>query len=671
MIFDCPHIRQFLNRETVESSREVRRLRILVLASVIISIGLLAIAGASSLASGNTVLLWYFLAFILPFEFFLLGIYFYRLHIQTRKEAELTLRAMEDLLHSSLISISMAIDAKEQTEYGNITKVRDVALILADEILDKKPSDRDGLAVAAVVHDLGKLAVPERILNKPGGLTEDEISIMRRHAEIGAEILKTIPFPDHICLAVQHHHERWDGTGYPSRLAGKNIPLEARILAIADGYVSLRSARPFRAPLDQEHAARIIIDGAGQAYDPELVKIFENSYAAIEKIISRTESKNQLRVVEKVKKGFDSRGYLSHSGPANLFKQISIPHKEMQAEFEITRNMAKTISLKETLGIVATWIKRFVPYTTCVIYRFDRERQHIKVHHVSGKYEIQMSNLTTATGEGISGKVAANLRPIFGIDPEPDFPSGRGIDGLKDCLVVPLMFIDESTGPHASENPTLIGVISLYSEFSNFYSRQDLGLMTTIAENAARGIHNSIIHDETREDAYTDSLTGLPNIRFFNASIENELHRAQRLNYPINFLMMDLDNFKMVNDIYGHKEGDRILIEISNLLREQFRKSDICIRYGGDEFMAMLPGVGTDIIEHTMQRIEKVFNQNRFKAVNGDLLNIGISIGSSSFPKDGSDPETLLEIADRNMYKNKKQKKAGQPDPESHTIIEA
>lgn len=637
--------------------KDLRLFRSLILLTLVVSIALLGLLGILSYKNNNTLLLWYFLAFILPFEFFLLAVYSYLHNLRSREQAHKCLRELGDFFRSTITTISMAIDAKEQTEYGNILKVQDVAMALAANHPDYGKINPEEMAFSALLHDLGKLAVPEGILNKPGRLAEDEISIMRRHAEIGADILETVPFPENISRCVKHHHERWDGTGYPFQIAGKKIPLEARILAVADAYVSLRSSRPFRPALDVARARNIILEGSGTSYDPSIVEVFDSRFAEIEKIVSRATDGDGFTVMEEVKKKLVSGSGEPNSDPNSIFNSISFPHREMQAEFEITRNMVKTLSLEETFSILATWIERFVPYTTCVIYRYDSERQNIKVHHAAGKYSSQMGNISTPVGEGISGMVALDFRPRYGISPEPDLPAGRGIKDLKDCLVVPMMFSEEIKGPQASVGPVLIGVLSIYSEKKGFYTTQHLRLMTTIAEHASRAINNSIIHNETREDAFTDSLTGLPNIRFFNASIDNEIHRAQRLNYPINLLMMDLDNFKMVNDIYGHKEGDRILIEISDLLKEQFRKSDICIRYGGDEFLAVLPGVGTDATALTMDRINSIFSGTTFKASNGDPLKVGISIGSASYPKDGSSPEVLLVTADRNMYRNKNMKK--------------
>ncbi len=628
-----------------------------VLLTLFVSISLLVFAGIYSFSYSNTRLLWYFMAFILPFEFFLLAIYSYLVNLRSREWSLECMRDLADFFRATITTVSMAIDAKEQTEYGNILKVRDVALELAKNHPENEKIDMDGMAISALVHDIGKLAVPEGILNKPGGLTEDEISRMQRHANIGADILETVPFPKSVALGVRHHHERWDGKGYPACISGRDIPLEARILAVADTYVSLRSSRPFRQAWEVDPAKKIILTGSGNAYDPDVVKVFISSFNTIEEIVSRKTSTDGLNILEESRSDYSSETYGKPSNPSALFNRISFPHKEMQAEFEITRNMGKTLSMEETSIMLATWIERFVPYSTCVVYRFDRDHRNIKVYHAVGKYQVQMQNISIPAGEGIAGKVAEDLKPRFGLSPAPDFPAEKMITGLKDCLVVPMMFKDEIPGNADSGKPILIGVIALYSEKEDFFTRQHLRLMTTIAEHAARAVNNSIIHNETREDAFTDSLTGMPNIRFFNASIENEIHRAQRLNYPINFLMMDLDDFKMVNDVYGHKEGDRILVEISDLLKEQFRKSDICIRYGGDEFLAILPGVGIHTTEQTMDRINAVFTETVFKSSSGEPLQLGISIGASSYPKDGTSPEVLLVTADRNMYRNKNRKK--------------
>jgi diguanylate cyclase (GGDEF)-like protein len=135
--------------------------------------------------------------------------------------------------------------------------------------------------------------------------------------------------------------------------------------------------------------------------------------------------------------------------------------------------------------------------------------------------------------------------------------------------------------------------------------------------------------------------------------VKEELDRALRLGYPVTLLMMDLERFKAVNDQYGHKNGDLVLLEVGNILRGQLRKSDICMRYGGDEFLAILPGVDKELAQQTKGRIQAVFDNEEIISIEGEEIRVGISIGISTFPLDGHDPDLLVAIADRDMYRDK------------------
>jgi diguanylate cyclase (GGDEF)-like protein len=195
--------------------------------------------------------------------------------------------------------------------------------------------------------------------------------------------------------------------------------------------------------------------------------------------------------------------------------------------------------------------------------------------------------------------------------------------------------------------------LTLYSDTSNNYTDQHLRLMEAVAGHSAAAISNAILHEEAQEDAYTDALTGLPNIRYFNVVIGSELKRARNSGSPLTLLMMDLDGFKSVNDWYGHKNGDALLVEVGRLLRSQLRKSDICLRYGGDEFVGILPGVDRALGEQTARRIQAAFDGRGLINVEGENVSVGISIGVATFPTDGIDSDALLVAADRDMYLNK------------------
>ena len=222
----------------------------------------------------------------------------------------------------------------------------------------------------------------------------------------------------------------------------------------------------------------------------------------------------------------------------------------------------------------------------------------------------------------------------------------------RSCLVMPL-----------SLNDSMVGVISLYSDQPEDFTQDHLRFMDTISDHAATSIRNAIIYEETQEDAFTDELTGLPHLRYFNNFVEQELKRFSRTGQPLTLLMMDLEHFKEVNDKFGHKIGNRILIEIAHFLRDQLRESDTCIRYAGDEFIAILPRVGRTQAKHAIRRIQKALDNHQIMISEHRFVQVGISIGAASFPEDGRQPDLLLIVADQAMYKNKFRRRKEKPCP--------
>jgi diguanylate cyclase (GGDEF)-like protein len=207
-----------------------------------------------------------------------------------------------------------------------------------------------------------------------------------------------------------------------------------------------------------------------------------------------------------------------------------------------------------------------------------------------------------------------------------------------------------------SLNNSIVGVISLYADQSEDYNQDHLRFMETIADHAATAIRNAIIYEETEENAYTDVLTGLPNLRYFHVVIEREIKRFSHLGQSVTLLMMDLESFKQINDTYGHRVGDRILTDIAHLLREHLRDSDTCVRYAGDEFIAILPGVGKENAKYAIERIQKAFDSHQIMIDEHNTAQVGVSIGAATFPEDGREPDMLLVVADQAMYRNKSER---------------
>lgn len=187
-------------------------------------------------------------------------------------------------LHLSTIeTLAMAVDAKDQVTHGHIRRVQRYALGLSSALGIKDERLLRAVEAAALLHDMGKLAIPEYILNKPGKLTAAEFEKMKLHAGLGADILSAIEFPYPVIPIVRHHHENWDGTGYPDLLKGTDIPLGARILSVVDCYDALTSDRPYRPRLSTEQSLSIIMQRRGTMYDPLVVDTFVETLDELER----------------------------------------------------------------------------------------------------------------------------------------------------------------------------------------------------------------------------------------------------------------------------------------------------------------------------------------------------------------------------------------------------
>jgi diguanylate cyclase (GGDEF)-like protein/putative nucleotidyltransferase with HDIG domain len=585
----------------------------------------------------------YFYAVAVAIPIILVIYYAYKMNLDRINQAQQHVNQLNELYHSTIASLAMAIDAKDQCTHGHVHRVQQLALGLARYCNMENEKEVQGLRAASLLHDIGKLAIPEYILNKPSPLTAAEMNKMKAHPTVGAEILETVPFPYPVVPFVRHHHERWDGTGYPAGLKGTDIPLGARILSIVDCYDALRTDRPYRQKLPRDLSLNYIKSEAGKSYDPDLVAILIDHIDELESNIKDPETQIPASVLNKLGGFHQGAGGDEREIRKTVFHDIASTQREIQAVYEISQSLGKSLNVSETLTLLSTKIKNLVPYTSCAVYLISSQSDKMLPHHTSGAYSEILDSVEIRIGEGVTGWVAANNQTVLNVSAAPDFPSVKLLrTEFTSCLAVPLSIEDN-----------VVGVISLYSKEPSGFQSDHLRLMEMIAHHAAVAINNAIVYEETQEDAYTDLLTGLPNLRYFNVFVEQELKRAGRISYPVTLLMMDLDAFKEVNDQHGHKVGDRMLIEIAHILRNQMRKSDMCIRYAGDEFVAVLPGVNKHQAEQTIVRIQTAVDSHQMPIRNGETAQVGMSIGAACFPDDSTELEALISIADQAMYRNK------------------
>jgi putative nucleotidyltransferase with HDIG domain len=376
-----------------------------------------------------------FIGVIVPL---LLVLYFtFKLSMDRVEDAHQHVDKVNKLYLSTIETLAMAIDAKDQVTHGHIRRVQQYAVGLARELGVKDEALLKAIEAAALLHDMGKLAVPEYILNKPGRLTEAEFEKMKLHASVGAEILSAIDFPYPVVPIVRHHHESWDGSGYPDGLRGTEIPIGARILSVVDCFDALTSDRPYRRQLSDGEALEILNERRGTMYDPWVVQTFERVHATLDAAIV-----NDSRVAKK-----ETRANPRSTGAAG---PVSAPKSAPELP-ESGQTIGSSSGEHESLLLQ---LSRITNASMGILFRYDRTDDELVAARFVGSVDPILAGMKMSLGEQLSGWVAANKQPIINSDAALDLGSYavQHQPKLSFCLSIPL-----------AVGGTLTGVISLYS----------------------------------------------------------------------------------------------------------------------------------------------------------------------------------------------------------------
>jgi diguanylate cyclase (GGDEF)-like protein len=571
-------------------------------------------------------------------------------------------RQLDKLYLRTVEVLSVAIDARESGTLGHSKRVQVYANGLARALNVTDEKIYRGIEAAALLLDIGNLAIPEYILNKPGELSGSEIQKVMTHPVVGAKILSTIEFPYPLTDFVLHHHERWDGSGYPAKLQGDQIPLGARILSIADCFDALTCDRPYQKAHSKQEALSILRSKTGTHYDPQLVAIFEQIADDMVAKVKEIEA-SEARAEASMGFGESTRADkpLRRSNDLGVFGDISSTQKEIFVLNELTQALSSTLSLEESLATIASKLAKIVSFTTCVIYLYLEDSRCVRAECVGGANEQALKGHTLEIDNSLSGWVVMESEPVINANALHDLGlvEKNLAVRLENALVYPLIIENKCSG-----------TISLYSAEGSRFKQDDLRIVATVAAKAAAAIQNAMRFEEARTMALTDPLTLLPNLRYLHHFFEKEIAKAKLQKYPISVMGMDLDGFKAVNDRYGHQVGDQILVEVARILRGVFRGEDLVVRHGGDEFFAALIQIERRDALQLMERIQNTVDGLRLEITPGNFAQIGISIGYASYPDDGDTVEQLIKKADHAMYRNKTDRKYGKlaPAPSSHSI---
>jgi diguanylate cyclase (GGDEF)-like protein/putative nucleotidyltransferase with HDIG domain len=571
----------------------------------------------------------------------------YRLYLGRLEDEKRHVEDMASLHLRTIEALALAIEAKDHTTHDHLQRVRVYALEIAKE-LELSEAEIEALRAAAVLHDIGKLAVPEHIINKPGRLTPEEFEKMKIHPVVGAEILNHVGFPYPVVPIVRSHHEKWDGSGYPDGLKGTEIPIGARILGAVDCLDALASDRQYRRALPLDAAMEQVARGAGIEFDPAVVDVLKRRYIELERMAQSSSSepaKARMPSVIKVVRGREPAAGFERtapparpSDPESFLSSIAAAREEGQTLFELSHDLGNSLSLDETLSLLALRLKKLVPYDSVAVYVCRGNK--LVPQYVSGDNFRLLSSLEIPLGQGVSGWVAQHSRSIVNGNPavEPGYDNDdKKFSTLRSALSVPL----EGMGG-------VVGVLTLYKSERDAFTNDHLRVLLAIASKAGICIENALKYQQAENSATTDYLTGLPNTRSLFLHLDRELARCKRKQDRLAVMVCDLDGFKQINDRFGHLEGNKVLRLFAGFMKAVCREYDYVARMGGDEFVIVAPGLTPTAAEEKAAHLSSLAREAGRQVCGNDFLSV--SIGCAFYPENGSDAEQLLTEADRRMY---------------------
>ena len=415
----------------------------------------------------------------------------YRLYLGKLETEKRHAEQVSSLHLRTIETLALAIEAKDQTTGEHLQRVRVYAMELAKE-LGLNEDETEALRAASVLHDIGKLAVPEHIISKPGKLTPEEFEKMKIHPTVGAEILEQVDFPYPVAPIVRAHHEKWDGSGYPNGLAGEAIPIGARILAAVDCLDALASDRQYRKALPLDEAMAKVVADAGKSFDPRVVAILHRRYIELEKMANEQplQAPPKLSTDVKVERGAaPAAGFETSAGPdadgpgagGDSTTLVLRARRHGQEIIALNRRAGASLSAEDILSLLAVRLKNLVPHDSMAVY--CPRKGALTAEFVSGDNFRLFSSLKIPHGEGLSGWVAQNHKSILNGNPsvEPGYLNDpTKFSTLRSALAVPL----EGSGGVAA-------VLALYRADQDAFTADDLLIVEALSSGLGAVIESA------------------------------------------------------------------------------------------------------------------------------------------------------------------------------------
>ena len=513
---------------------------------------------------------------------------------------------LDDAYLSTVSKLTAMIEARDGYHEDHQRRIAADAVGVGERLGFDDEALRD-LRYGSLFHSLGKIGVPATILAKSGPLTPEEREILQEHPVLGARILESIQFLRTVVPIVRHANERWDGSGYPAGLAGEDIPLAARILAVAISYEAMVADRPYRRALPPDAAVAELRALSGTWYDRKVVDEF----------ITMIEARGTVAAAE-IEVGAS---------------------RELAILAEITPEFHTLLDMQQLLSRILAILERHMAGSWFSILLREESTGDLVVRSAAGSRTDLAGPSRVPKGRGLSGWVVEHGESQIVDDIRTD-PRYIGDPTVRSEMVVPLRSSGRTIGALVVSHPS-VGV----------YGQRDLTLLQTVASQIASAIDVAELHERLKRAANTDALTGIHNYGYFYDRLEEEVARAERHETPLAVAYFDIDALKKVNDTYGHLAGDAVLRNLGDIIGRRVRTEDIPARYGGDEFAIVMPETPRDEAEKVVQRLMDELDHSMVELQDGTSIAMPArSWGIASYPLDGKTAKALVENADTRAY---------------------
>ena len=433
------------------------------------------------------------------------------------RDRERHVAEMEALHLRTIEGLAMAVEAKDENTHRHLMRVRTYVAELG-KLMGLNDAVMKALETAAFLHDIGKLAIPEHILNKPGKLTREEFEKMKIHTVVGADILERVKFPYPVVPIVRSHHEAWDGSGYPDGLKGAEIPIGARILTVVDCFDALASDRPYRRALPLDEAMKMVKSKAGIQFDPAVVALLAQHHQRLEEL-----ARQRLEDVEPLKTDlFIERGAAPGAGfepeqeepqtskdgnqgtaPAMMDPLTALAVEEIELR-KLCQSLETSTSARETSLVLYRCLQPLIPFDCIAVYvRFG---ESLMTQYLEGRCAGFFSFQPIPVGEGLSGWVAQSKRPILNgnLTVEPNYRRANGsLSNDASALAIPLFGMDGG----------VFGVLTLYARRQAAFSKDHVRMLQAIEPKFSFALTSALLDralDADTEKEMQPALEGLP-----------------------------------------------------------------------------------------------------------------------------------------------------------------